>query len=104
MPRRIEARYPVSEIARTWSLAVPEDGTSQTQIVNVSNSGVRMESNQAFLPGEEIAIRVNKLVTFGIVRYCREIRPEWYSTGVHIHDVVAYGTEVPIGLAEMLNI
>jgi hypothetical protein len=102
MSRRIEKRYPVSEIARTWSLAIPQEGTNQTQIVDVSSSGLRMESDQEFLAGEEIAIRVNKLVTFGIVRYCRELRPGWFSTGVRVHDIVAYPTQVPAGLAELL--
>ena len=59
-------------------MAIPQEGTNQTQIVDVSSSGLRMESNQEFLAGEEIAIRVNKLVTFGVVRYCRELRPGWF--------------------------
>jgi hypothetical protein len=61
-----------------------------------------MESNQAFLPGEEIAVRVNKLVTFGIVRHCRELHPGCYSIGVRVRDIVSYATQVPAGLAEML--
>ena len=83
-------------------MAIPQEGTNQTQIVDVSSSGLCMESNQEFLAGEEIAIRVNKLVTFGVVRYCRELRPGWFSTGVHVNDIVAYPTQVSAGLAELL--
>ncbi len=102
MSRRVEARYPVSEIAKTRSLVAPQEGTNPTQVVDVSNSGLRMESNQAFLPGEEIAIRVNKLVTFGVVRYCRELRPGCFSVGVSVRDIVARPTQERTGLAEML--
>src|ERR1700728_881766 len=102
MPRRAETRYTVSEIARTWSLIIPQEGTNQTHIVDVSSSGLRLESSQEFLPGEEIAIRVNKLVTFGVVRHCRELRPGCFSVGVRVSDIVSYKSQMPLGLAEML--
>ena len=103
MSRRVEKRYPVSEAAKTRRLVTPQEGTNATHIVDVSKSGLQMESNQAFLPGEEIAIRVDKLVTFAVVRFCREIRPGWFSTGVRVHDVVACPTQAQVGLAEMLE-
>lgn len=103
MHHRIHKRYPVNETARTWSLLGPQEGTDQTQIVDVSESGLRIESGQAFLPGEAIAIRVNQLVIFGIVRYCRELRSECFSSGVRITDIVAYQTRRPSSLVEMLR-
>jgi hypothetical protein len=103
MRRRIHKRYPVNETAQTWSLLVPQEGTNRTQIVDVSESGVRIESSQAFLPGETIAIRVNQLVIFGIVRHCRELRSGWFSSGVRITDIVAYQARIPASLAEMLK-
>jgi hypothetical protein len=88
MSRRTETRYAVSEIARIRSLAAPRESTNQTHIVDVSGSGFRLESDQPFIRGEEISIRINKLVAFGIVRYCRQLRPGLFSAGVKIHDIV----------------
>jgi hypothetical protein len=103
MRRRIHARYPVNETAQTWSLLVPQEGTSRTQIVDVSESGLRVESSQAFLPGEAIAIRVNQLVIFGVVRHCRELRLKWFSSGVRITEIVAHQAQIPASLGEMLK-
>ena len=103
MSRRTETRYAVSEIARIRSLALPQSDTNQTHIVDVSSSGFRLESDQSFFRGEEISIRVNKLVAFGVVRYCHQLRPGCYSSGVHIHEVVAGHTGDLTDLTEMLE-
>lgn len=103
MPRRRESRFSVKEIASAWSLIVPQEGTNRTEIVDVSDSGLRIESNRAFLPGEEIAIRVYNLVTFGVVRHCREFKAGCFSVGVHIRDSVTCQTGVPKGLVEILG-
>jgi hypothetical protein len=100
---RVHPRYPVNETAQTRSLLVPQEGTNPTQIVDVSESGLRIESNQAFLPGEAIAIRVNQLVIFGGVRHCRELRSGWFSSGVRITEVVAQQARIPASLAEMIK-
>jgi|ERR1700733_10324990 len=100
---RIHTRYPVNETAHTWSLLVPQDGTNQTQIVDVSESGLRIESTQAFLPGETIAVRVNKLVIFAVVRHCRELREGWFSSGVRITQMVSYKQRLPKSLDEILK-
>ncbi len=104
MSRRAATRYEVSEIARIRSLTLPQSAANKTHIVDVSSSGFRLESDQSFFKGEEISIRVNKLVAFGIVRYCHQIRPGCYAAGVHIHEVVA-GLAQPgdsLDLTEML--
>lgn len=101
--RRIHTRYPVNETAKTWSLLVPEEGTSLTQIVDVSESGLRIQSSQAFLPGEAIAIRVNHLVIFGRVRHCQELRSRWFSSGVRITEIVAQQARITASLAEMIQ-
>jgi hypothetical protein len=103
MSRRAETRYAVSEIARIRSLAEPQQGTSQTHIVDVSSSGFRLESDQRFIRGEEISIRVNKMVAFGTVRYCQELRPGFFSTGVHINEIVGSQQVNLTGLKEMLE-
>src|SRR5580658_5195225 len=100
---RIHTRYPVNETAQTWSLLVPQDGTNQTQIVDVSESGLRIESTQAFLPGESIAIRVNRMVIFAVVRHCRELRAAWFSSGVRITQIVTYKERLPKSLDEILK-
>jgi hypothetical protein len=100
---RLHTRYPVNETAQTWSLLVPQEGTNQTQIVDVSESGLRIESSQGFLPGEAIAIRVNRLVIFAVVRHSRELRAGWYSSGVRITQIVAYQKRLPASLGKMLN-
>jgi hypothetical protein len=100
---RIHNRYPVNETAQTWSLLVPQDGTNQTQIVDVSESGLRIESTQAFLPGESIAIRVNRMVIFAVVRHSRELREGWFSSGVRITQIVTYKDQLPKSLDEILK-
>ena len=100
---RVHTRYPVNESAKTRSLLVPEDGTNPAQIVDVSESGLRIESNQAFLPGEAIAIQVNQLVIFGRVRHCQELRSRWFASGVRITEIVAQQSRIPASLAEMIE-
>ena len=100
---RVHTRYPVNETAKTRSLLVPEDGTNPAQIVDVSESGLRIHSNQAFLPGEAIAIRVNQLVIFGSVRHCRELSSGWFSSGVRITKIVTQQSRIPASLAEMIH-
>lgn len=100
---RIHTRYPVNETATTRSLLVPQEGTNPTQIVDVSDSGLRIESKQAFLPGEAIAIRVNQLVIFGSVRHCRELSSGWFSSGVRITEIVAQQARMLASLAEMIE-
>jgi hypothetical protein len=103
MRHRIHTRYPVSEAAQTWSLLAPQEGINRTHIVDVSESGLRIESGQAFLPGEAIAIRVNRLVIFGVVRHGRQLRSGWFSSGVRITEIVAYEARIPASLGEMLK-
>ncbi len=100
---RIHTRYPVNETAQTWSLLVPQDGTNHTQIVDVSESGLRIESTQGFLPGESIAIRVNRMVIFAVVRHCRELREGCFSSGVRITQIVTYKARLPKSLGEILR-
>ena len=101
--RRRHTRYPVNETANTRSLLVPEERTNPTQIVDVSESGLRIESNQAFLPGEAIAIRVHHLVIFGGVRHCRELRSGRFSSGVRITEIVAQQAPIPASLPVMIQ-
>ena len=100
---RVHKRYPVNETAKTRSLLVPEEGTNPTQIIDVSESGLRIESNQAFLPGEAIAILVNHLAIFGSVRHCRELSSGWFSSGVRITEIVTQQSRIPASLAEMIE-
>lgn len=99
----METRYAVSEIARIRSLTESQEGTNQTHIVDVSSSGFRLESDQRFARGEEISIRVNKLVAFGTVRYCHELGPSFFSVGVHIHEIVVAQPGELAGLTDMFE-
>ena len=82
---------------------MPQEGVSRTEIVDVSESGLRIESNQGFLPGEAIAIRVSRLVIFAVVRHCRELRLGWFSSGVRVTQIVTEEAEIPASLGEMLK-
>lgn len=61
--------------------------TVPATIMNVSKSGVKVVANTRVGTGQQVRIKMEKLVLFGEVRYCRA-KYDMFESGVKISDVV----------------
>lgn len=88
--RRGESRYPTNDPAEIHIL--PWNSTSAAipaMVIDVSKSGLRVESAAMLARGMriEIMVKPRKLVIFGSVRYCRKVGQVFHA-GVLIETVV----------------
>ncbi len=89
--QRREARYSCSDPAQVRHLSGDAE-YFPANIEDISRSGLRLNTAQCFLKGQEIQIKLpGKVIVFGEVRYFRCVN-ETYQMGVRIVEVFHCGT------------
>ncbi len=84
--RRKEPRIATGEAGSVQSIVPFTNESLEVQILNVSRSGMQLQSTKSLDPGMMVKIRVKNVVAFGEVRYC-SFAGIGYHIGIKIENV-----------------
>ncbi|HEV2198808.1 MAG TPA: PilZ domain-containing protein [Bryobacteraceae bacterium] len=85
--RRKEPRYLVKEDAVVWDLHHMRAGCHPAKIVDISRSGMRLESTGKLTRGHQIAVDYRGMIICGTVQHSGRMK-DHFATGVLIRDVL----------------
>ena len=85
--RRSEPRYLVNEDALVWDLHRMKAGYGVATIVDVSRSGMRLESDRRLVQGSHVAVDFRGMIICGSVQYCTSSGKQ-FALGIHISDLL----------------
>jgi hypothetical protein len=90
MERRKETRYPTLRTAVVSAPGSGEGSRDFAQIVDISESGMRLTLDRAILPGASVVIRLKAvaLVIVGRIRYCERLASQSFTMGLEIIEVL----------------
>lgn len=86
--RRKEERYVAMEPAVITRFRPPSPAAIQGTVVDISKSGLRIQSPVEVPRGTEILIGVERAAIFGTVRYCRSHAEIFFDIGLTVATVV----------------
>ena len=85
--RRKEPRYLVREDVAVWDLHRMSAGCHPAKIVDISRSGMRLETVEKLKHGHRIAVDYRGMIICGTVQHSERIK-DHFATGVLIREVL----------------
>ena len=87
--RRAESRFESSNTPAELSIIEgPSVTTIPSTVVDISRSGLKVVADRRIGTGQQVRIKMEKLIVFGDVRHCRPVATG-FESGIKISDVIS---------------